>query len=346
MKDDVITIVIPCRNEERYIEACLGDVLAFERLESGDYEVLVLDGCSTDRTPGIVAEIARSDPRVRLVRNPGRIAPTALNIGIREARGQWIMRLDAHARYPRDYLRKCHETAVATGADNVGGIRKTDQGGTLWTLAMAVMISHPFAAGNAVYRTGTRMTGPREVDTVFGGFFRRDVFKRIGLFDERLVRAQDREFNARLRREGGRIVLNPEIVCTYFPRTSLVTYLQWTYRGALWAVRAQRISGTRLLSWRNFVPAGFVAFQLAGVCAVGAMPAASACLAAGIAVYILAALTASVHAAAGHRRPLLALLLPPLFYVTHMAYGLGFIQGIVEWPFRKAAAGTMRIPEE
>lgn len=336
MTETHISIVIPCRNEERHIRACLGDVLEFELPDGVDYEVLVVDGESTDQTSRIVEEIVRSDFRVKLLSNPERIAPTAMNRGIKEARGEWIMRLDAHARYPREYLRKCYETALRTGADNVGGVRETHKGGSVWTLAMSVLISHPFAAGNAFYRTGATML--REVDTVFCGFYRLEVFERIGLFNEKLVRAQDREFNARLRASGGRIVLNPDIVCTYYPRTRLLPYLRWTFLGGLWVYKAQRLSGTRLLSWRNYIPAAFVTAQLVTVWTYSLAPSIFPLGILGLAAYLVAALVSSVQSARQHRQPGLLLLLPPLFYLTHMIYGVGFLRATLESSFTRRTA--------
>lgn len=328
MSSVCISIIIPVRNEEKHIRSCLSDVLAFELPPQVDYEVLVMDGRSVDLTRAIVDEVTLVNRRVQLYDNPGRTAPSALNRGLREAKGQWIMRLDAHSRYPKEYLRKCYETALRTKADNVGGIRETHYGRSLWSLAVALMINHTFAAGNAHYRTGAKVA--REVDTVFCGFYRREIFESVGVFNEKLIRAQDKEFNARLRKNGGRIWLNPEITCSYYPRTNIAAYIHWCYLGGLWVVRAQHLSGTRLLSWRNFIPATFVSYQLVAVSLLSFTSDYSVAVLSGLIAYLLIAFCVSIQAAAMHKQWLLIGILPPLFYVTHMAYGVGFMQALLE----------------
>ena len=196
LHQNLISIIIPCLNEEAYVETCLRSVLDFEHPAGVDFEVLVMDGRSRDRTVELATAVAGADGRVRVLDNPGRIQSTAMNLGVRAACGAWIMRLDAHARYPRNYLKLCHETALRSGADNVGGLFITQPGGTGYSAQLVqALTTHKFGVGDSGFRTGAKEDW---ADTVPYGFYRREVFDRLGGLDERLVRGQDYEFNRRI----------------------------------------------------------------------------------------------------------------------------------------------------
>ena len=172
-----VSIIIPCYNEKDYIKQCLDSVVA------GDYpldrmEVLVVDGGSTDQTRDILADYSSENPIVRMVDNPHRLKPHALNIGIRNAKGDIVIRMDAHALYDKHYVSRSVRYLDEYKADNVGGIRKTiSANSSVLSRSIAASISNPFAAGNATYRTGAK--GFRWVDTVFGGCYRQEIFRKI-----------------------------------------------------------------------------------------------------------------------------------------------------------------------
>jgi GT2 family glycosyltransferase len=219
-------------------------------------EVLVVDGRSTDRTRAIVAELAATNPHawVQLLDNPHRIASTALNIGIRAARGEIIARVDGHAILAPDYLRRCVETLVATGADNVGGLMRP-QGHGYVARCIALATRSRFGIGNSRFHYDER---GGEVETVYLGCFRRSIFERIGLFDEGLVRNQDDELNDRIVAAGGRIWLSPHIRSTYVGRGSFRALWRQYYQYGYWKVRVlRRHPGARRL--RHLAPAVLVA---------------------------------------------------------------------------------------
>ncbi|HXG24696.1 MAG TPA: glycosyltransferase family 2 protein, partial [Chthonomonadales bacterium] len=192
------SLILPCRNEAGHIEACLRSVLAFEP-PPGGFEVIVVDGMSEDGTREIVEQLAAEDPRLRLLDNPERITPCALNRGIGAARGEIIVRIDAHTEYAADYLCKCLEVLSETGADNVGG-PWVARGRTYLQRAIAAAFQSPFAVGGA---RGHKANYEGPVDTVYLGCWPRTVLEQIGLFDEELARNQDDELNFRLIRAGG-----------------------------------------------------------------------------------------------------------------------------------------------
>lgn len=323
----MVSVVIPMRNEAASIGACLEAVLAQEYPEEL-LEVLVVDGDSDDDSAAVVEEIGRSHGgRVRLLHNPARIVPPALNLAIREARGEVIVRVDGHTRIAPDYVRAGVEALTRTGADNVGG-PMIAVGGGVWGDAVARVTSSRFGVGS-YFHFGTE---EREVDTVYLGMWPRAVFGRIGLFDEELVRNQDDEWNYRLRKLGGRVVLTPAMRSQYQNRQSLrrLALQYWQY--GMWKVRVLQ-KHPRQMSWRHFVPPGFVALLASlGVAAPFAAPAAW--LLGGVAGGYLAAialLSANLSAADGVRAWAAAMV---TFAVIHICWGAGFLAGLVRFARR------------
>src|SRR6516225_5643108 len=199
-----VSVVMPVRNEEAYIEASLRS-LVHQSFPPGCYEIIVVDGRSSDRTREIVEEICQTAPQVRLLDNPAGIVPAAMNIGIRAARGEVIIRADGHNVYPCDYAKNCVACLDQTGADNVGGPWITAAADDSFSARLvAAILSNPFGVGDSKFRTGK---AEGFVDTVPFGAFRREVFERVGLYNEKLVRNQDNELNSRIREAGGKIYL-------------------------------------------------------------------------------------------------------------------------------------------
>src|SRR5437867_3445709 len=227
-----VSIVVPCRNERDHIEEVLQSILAQE-VPSGGFEVIVADGLSDDGTRAILIRMAGEDSRLSIVDNPSAIVSTAFNAAIRVARGEIIIRMDAHTNYAADYVSQCVQLLSETAADNVGGPWIAKGKGRIGQ-AIAAAFQSSFANGGARAHN-PNYSGP--VDTVYLGCWRREIFDRIGFFDEELVRNQDDEFNLRLSRAGGLIWQSPRIKSWYRPRASLRSlwrqYVQYGY----WKVR-------------------------------------------------------------------------------------------------------------
>jgi len=330
-----VSLIVPCRNEKHYIAPCIRALLA-QDLPVGSFEIIVADGLSDDGTREILTRLAAAYACLRLVDNPGRIVATGLNTAIRAARSRIIIRIDAHTQYARDYVSQCLAVLHETGADNVGG-PWVAQGTGYMGRAVAAAFQSPFAVGGAQGHNPYH-TGP--VDTVYLGCWPREVFDRIGFFDEELVRNQDDEFNLRLRRAGGLIWQSPRIKSWYHPRASLwLLWRQYAQYG-YWKVRVIQKHGWPA-SVRHLVPAAFVLTMLTLPLAALVWPWAwwlwGAC---GI-VYSAGNLAASV-AAARRSGLTLCLVLPAVFACYHLGYGYGFLQGI--WDFillRRTPAGAM-----
>jgi len=325
-----VTVIIPCRNEEGFIDRCLASLLA------GDFpkdrlEVFVVDGVSRDRTREIVRERMRVEPAISLIDNPQGTAPAALNLGIRRAKGDVIVRLDAHCIYPREYISGLLRWMNETGADNVGGVWRTlPAADTAKARAIAIALAHPFGVGNSYFRIGARE--PRWVDTVPFGCYRRDVFDRIGLFDEDLVRNQDDEFNARLVRHGGRILLVPEIVCDYFARESLRKLWRMSYQYGYFKPLVARKIGT-VMTVRQLVPALFVAAVGGGAPIAAAISALRVPYLTAIALYLAANIGCAVVAGRKYGIATVAWLATS-FAALHVSYGMGFLKGVLDFLVR------------
>lgn len=241
-----VSIVVPCRNEIKCIEECLTSILAQES-PPGGFEVIVADGMSEDGTREVIRRLSADDHRLVLVDNPERVTPHGMNAGIRAARGWFIAIFGAHSRYAPDYLLRCYEASERTGADNVGGGTVAEGRGYVGR-AIAAARHSPFGVGGGRWHNPA-YEGP--ADTVFGGFYRRQVFDRIGLFDESLVRNQDDEFNLRLVRAGGTIWHCPRVHSWYRPRESLRDLLGNTCSTATgkWLSSASIGSRLRRATW-------------------------------------------------------------------------------------------------
>jgi succinoglycan biosynthesis protein ExoA len=327
----IVSIVVPCRNEAAQIEACVRSILA-QQVDLAKVELIVADGMSNDGTREILDRFAAQDPRLRIVDNPRQIVSSGLNAAIREAHGQIIIRFDAHTEYAPDYVQQCLEVLQETGADNVGG-PWVARGKGYSGLAIAAAFQSSFAFGGA---RGHDPEYEGELDSVYLGCWRRELFQRIGYFDEELVRNQDDEFNLRLVRSGGRVWQSPRIRSWYQPRSSLKDLLNQYLQYGYWKVRV--IQKHRLpASIRHIVPAGFLATLILLMLAApfGAIPAYGLALLVG--TYALCITIASVITAARTRFSLLPIL-PLVFACYHLSYGAGFLKGIWDFNIRKRAS--------
>jgi glycosyltransferase involved in cell wall biosynthesis len=331
-----VSIVIPCRNEIGWIARCLQSILDND-FPKDRLEVLVVDGMSDDGTRAVIEAFARQHPWVRIVDNPKRITPIAMNLGIAAARGRIVMRMDAHVEYPTRYVSALVERLESSRADNVGCVCITCAANdTAVAKAIAIGMSHPLGVGNSYFRIGIQE--PRWVDTVPFGCYRREVFDRIGLFDEELIRNQDDELNLRLLRAGGRILLVPDVVCRYFARNSLPKLWRMYYQYGFFKPLVARKVG-RVMTLRQLVPAVFV-LTLA-VAAIGSIWSWYAALAGAVVMAAYVAVIAVAAVQAGWRQGLGCMAyLGMVFPTLHLSYGLGYLHGIVQFViFRRKLVG-------
>lgn len=320
----MVSVIIPVRNEKAHIKACLKSALAQEEV-AGGFEIIVVDGRSTDGTREIIQKEFAGDSRVRVLDNPRGIVPTALNIGICAARGEIIARMDAHSEYASDYLKQCLQILKEIGADNVGGPARTKTQSYLQK-AIAKAYHSFFAVGGARFHD---VNYEGYVDTITYGCWYRDTLFKIGLFDEELVRNQDDELNLRLIRAGGKIWQSTRIKSWYHPRSSLQglfwQYLQYGY----WKVRV--IQKHRLpAAWRHLAPGLFIFFALVNLILLPWVTWAPSLLLAQIGIYCLASMTAAFNTAKKEGWKLFPIM-PLVFACFHFGYGLGFLKGLMDF---------------
>lgn len=253
-----VTIIIPCRNESLHIAECLDGVVAFD-YPKNLVEVIVVDGASSDSTREIVEQYAKKYGNISLFLNSKEIVPVGLNIGIKAAKGEYIVRLDAHSIYPSGYITDCLNLLLKTGAANAGGMLiPIPNGSGAWSRSVAHVTSNRFGVGAGAFRVGVR---PGFVDTVPYGTFRRDIFEKVGYFDERLTRNQDNEFNSRLLARGYRIAFDPNIRIYYKNKATLSGLLHQGFFTGMWNVYALVLC-PHTFKVRRFVPAVFFIYLL------------------------------------------------------------------------------------
>lgn len=318
---------MPVRNEAGYIERSLGSVLA-QDYPPEQMEIIVADGMSTDQTRALIAGFQTRFPRLKVIDNPGKIAPTGLNRAIAQASGDIIVRVDGHCEIAPDYLRRCVHYLQSGAADGVGGPIETI-GETLSARVIATAMSSAFGVGGSAFRTIKDQT--MLTDTVAFPAYTRKIIERAGPYDEELVRNQDDEYNYRLRKLGAKILLAADVQSRYYSRSTFRKVFKQYYQYGYWKVRVLQ-KHPRQMSLRQFVPPAFVAALLVGVLAASFLPLGAWLLAGILGCYLLANLLASARSASKSDAFGSHLLLLPIVYTAlHISYGLGFLVGLIKF---------------
>jgi glycosyltransferase involved in cell wall biosynthesis len=328
----LVSLIIPCRNERKNIRQCLDSILGCD-CPVDRLEILVADGMSDDGTREILDDYASRFPAIRIIDNLQKITPTGLNSAIKAARGEIIVRLDAHTEYAQDYIRQCVEVLLETGADNVGGAARTRANGYLQE-AISIAFHSPFSVGGARFHD---VDYEGYVDTVTYGCWRKDRLFELGLFDEELVRNQDDELNLRITRSGGKVWQSTRIRSWYQPRASLSALFQQYSQYGYWKVRVIQKHKIQA-SWRHLVPGAFVASLIL----LGVLSAfsniAKWLLAVELSFYLLANFVATLVTCREPRRFKFIPILPLVFAAYHFGYGYGFLRGLIDFVWLKRRA--------
>lgn len=326
-KYELVSVVIPCYNEERFIANCLDSVIRNDYPDNY-LEIFVVDGMSSDHTAEIVRKYEEKYPFIHLLKNEHRIVPYALNKAIAKAKGSYIVRMDAHSEYPDDYISTLIAYHKKLNADNVGAAWDiVPAGNTLIARANAWSTASPFGVGNAMYRLNS--DGIKEVDTVPFGCYKKELFDKIGDFDRDLKRNQDDEFNARLIQNGGKIYLLPFLRIRYSARENFRKLLKMFYQYALYKPLVNK-KLKHPATIRQFAPPAFVLYLLVLLIALvlGFYPLA---FSVPILLYLVLSLVFSVKAAVKNNDIPAILILPFVFFGIHLSYGLGYFAGMLKW---------------
>jgi glycosyltransferase involved in cell wall biosynthesis len=325
-----VSVVIPCRNEEKFIAKCL-DLLMLQDYPEQRMEIIVIDGMSIDKTREIIVDYCKKFLFIKLLDNSKKFTPFAMNIGIKNAKGDFIIFMGAHAEYALDYVSRCVTAAEKSNADNVGGIAKISSCQGLPAKAIAGVLSSPFGAGDARYKT-LLPKEPIETDTVFGGCYKKEVFSKIGLFDERMIRSQDLELNLRLKKAGGKILLVPGIVSYYYPRADLIYFARHNFDDGFWVIYPLKFK-VRAFMWRHLIPLIFVVSLFLSLM-VGFLIQSLFWLPflALIVGYLSLSLVFSAQIALKERSTILFLTMLFVFFIRHFFFGLGSLWALVKLP--------------
>lgn len=317
----IVSVIIPVYNEERYIENCIQSLLE-QDYPKNKMEFLFLDGRSTDKTVQIIDTfLEQYSSLIRIIENPNRTQSYAMNIGIREAKGKYILRLDAHADYDKHYISECVRLLETGLYQNVGGVADT-KARSKFGEVVALMMSSRFGVGNSQFRTSD-MEGP--VDTVPFGAFSKDYLVSLGGFDERLNRNEDNEINYRIRKNGGVVYLSPKIRFTYYCRDTLKGILSMAFQNGKWTLIVSRLCPGSM-SLRHLIPLLFVLSIIALIVLDHFFAVFYLLLMLELALYFSLALLFSIKTKADFKMILQLLLLFPAF---HISYGCGSIFGII-----------------
>lgn len=251
MRKIELTVIVPVRNEEKFIKKFLKSII-FQNYPKDKVEILIVDGLSEDRTREIIKKNIKKYPFVKLLTNFKKITPSGLNLAIKKAKGKYILRADAHAIYPKNYFSKSLYWIKKEKVENVGGrIIPLPFEKTLSSKAIALSLRSFFGRATSPFRK--KLKKPTLVDTVFGGCWPKEIFEKIGYFDERLERSQDIEFNRRIKRFGGKILLVPQIYSFYFPKSKFLDYFKHNFLDGLWTIYPLKFK-IKIFSFRHLLP--------------------------------------------------------------------------------------------
>ena len=315
----VVSVIVPLFNEEKFIENFLTS-LKEQTYPSSRMEWILVDGNSEDRTREIIQNFSENeDFPVVLLDNPERKTPYALNLAIERAKGKYIIRLDAHAKYYSDYIEKCVYYLDNTDADNVGGIAVTKAEGFVGK-AISKMLSTKFGVGGSDFRTGD---GNKYVDTVPFGAFRREVFERVGLFNPKLLRSEDNDMNSRIRKSGGKIWLAEDIRFEYYCRDTVGGILKMALQNGNALFRTMK-ENPKAMSIRHFIPFMFLMSLVIMPILSALIPYIGYLFIAEMGLYLLLDLYFSFV----DKEPKYGLVMVWLYPLFHGVYGVGSLLGL------------------
>ncbi len=323
-----VSIIIPCRNEERYIQKIIIDLLNSNT--DIPIEILVVDGMSTDNTREIVKNLEQKYPdKVHLIDNTNKYVPHALNLGIKKARGDILVRLDAHAIYPKNYIKDMLNWLQKTDAWNIGpSVKVVPSGNDVLKKSIAYAQQSVFGVGKALWRVGVK--NPTYADTTWLFFTKREVFEKVGGFDERLIRNQDAEFNARILKHGGKVLVLPTPVVQLIARDSLKALFRQYFQYGYYRALSAKIIG-KFVSFRQLIPPMFFSSIL--ILSILSLFFKKLWLLPLIELltYMAAAIIFSVYEAIKSKNLLIIFTLPFVYFTMHFAFALGFLIGFIKF---------------
>ena len=321
----MLSVICPIYNEEKYIKQCIDSILQ-QDYPHNDMEILFVDGMSTDKTRDVLSAYLEKYPFIKILDNPNKTVPWAMNIGIKASQGETIIRLDGHVVYPNNYFSVLVKNLKDLGADNVGALCETLPTGTsVKELAIAEALSSPFGMGNSYFRIGC--DDVKRVDTVPFGCFNREVFDKVGLYDNELVRNQDDELNGRIIKKGGKIYLIPSVVTKYYARDKVSKVQTMFYQYGLYKPLVNRKLGSPA-TVRQFFPLVFVLGLIFGSILSCISWKIALMYVSVLALYLLLSFHFTYKSVKKTGNWVLFFYQPLIYFVVHTSYGWGYLAGI------------------
>jgi len=324
----MISIVIPYLNDDKHIEKLIEQIKCNDVKDN--YEVLIVDGKSDYNSRLIIEDIAKKDSSIRIIDNSKRITPCAINIGIKESKGEYIILLSAHCGIALNYIQTLVDECKLLSADVIGSVGKVETySGTKSAVSIRCVLSSRFGVGNSLYRIGiTKIT---EVDTVAYACYRKEVFNRIGLFDERLIRNQDLEINKRIKNANGKIILTPHTFFIYYARDNFKDFYKNNFANGYWSVVTPFIlRKIKSQSIRHYVPFMFIVSILLSLFSSLFV---EKFLFVTIGVLLLYIFLATINAILIKKKRDKAVCIGNLllaFFILHFSYGIGSLNGVFD----------------
>ena len=316
-----VSVVIPCRNEENHIGKCIQSIID-QSYGIDNIEALVCDGCSNDKTQDIIKEYNIKYPQIKLVINEKKVAPTAMNLGIKASEGEIIVIFGAHAYMDKDYIKICVEKLKSADIACVGG-RIINISENSMAEAISFSMGSPFGVGNALFRFSEK---EQLVDTVAFGAYRRSIFNTIGYFDEELVRNQDDELNFRVAKSGNKILLAPDIISHYYTRGSFGKLWTQYFQYGFWKVRVIQ-KHKKPAALRHLIPLIFVISLILGTVVSPFSKIARYLFLTEIILYLSGAIIFSLKASKAKIKYVPRMIIA--FLILHLSYGIGFLEGLI-----------------
>jgi glycosyltransferase involved in cell wall biosynthesis len=320
-----VSIVIPCRNEEKYISKCIDSFLSMG-LGEGSIEIIIVDGMSSDSTLGIIEDYQKRYHFIKLISNPKKKTPFALNLGILNATKEYILIASSHSSFDRNYIHELLKSISVLKADIVGGVMETKViNNTPKTKAICNVLSNKFGVGNAIFRTGTSKA--IAVDTVPFGLYKRELFSQVGLYDEKLIRNHDIELSKRFLAHGKSIYLVPTAQCYYYARETYSAIAKNSFRNGYWNLLTVFITKKfSSLSLRHFIPLGFFLSIIMPLFGMVINPYFG--ILSGLSIFLyLSAVTVISYKYKDDSTSLISMIIT--FFCLHFSYGFGSFLGLL-----------------
>lgn len=322
-----VTVIVPCRNERDYIERCV-EALMNQDYPAHLYTAVVCDGMSNDGTREILEQLKSKYSNLVVLDNPARVTPIALNMGARYNDDEVKIILGAHSEVYPDYVRANVEVLNEHPECNCCGGWFENVYSNEQAAAIGLAMSSPFGVGNAHYRTSFT---EGYVDTAGFGAYRKEVFQKLGFFDEELVRNQDDELNYRITNAGMKIWLSHRIRCRYYVRGSFGKLSQQQFQYGYWKVYVNRKHKT-ITTWRQVIPAAFVAYLGSAVLFLLFTSISAWILLMPLMLYVIVAVVEAARLCTAAKKEMMQI--PRVIYsflVLHLSYGTGYLDGILSF---------------